>query len=353
MERPTPERQAFQKSEEDEISLIDLFAVFWHRRVMIVVVILVGLVGAVVFSVVSLLMPPKTSPLPNEFTPTALMLINDSSSSRGSMAAMLGASGLSSLAGLAGVSGGSTFSGLATYLIGANTLLDAVVDEFGLIERYKIITAKKQSKSPRADSRKALKEKLKAVYDDKSGVFSVSFTDTDPVFAQRVVNYCVGYLQTWFDHLGVDKNKLEKENLEKNIENTYEEIRTLELETRRLEQSVQLGGMQAPSISFDLNRIQMELDAQRQVYAQLKVQYELLKVSMASEKPVFQILELAEIPDQKSGPSRGLLCIIVSFAAAFFSVFLAFVLNAVDNVKHDPEAMAKLRGREKNLGKTR
>jgi len=65
---------------------------------------------------------------------------------------------------------------------------------------------------------------------------------------------------------------------------------------------------------------------------------------MASEKPVFQILEPAEILDQKSKPSRGLLCIIVVFAAGFFAVFLAFALNAVANIKKDPEAMAKLRG---------
>jgi uncharacterized protein involved in exopolysaccharide biosynthesis len=281
------------------------------------------------------------------------MLINDSSWSGGGMASMLSASGLGGLAGLAGVSGGSTFSGLATYLTGANTLLDAVVDEFDLLTRYKIVVPKKQARSPRADSRKALKKKLKAEYDDASGVFSISFTDTDPAFAQRVVNYCVAYLQTWFDELGVDKNKLEKENLEKNIENTYDGIRNLELETRRLEQSVQRGSVNVPSISLDLSRIQMELEAQRQVYAQLKVQYELLKVSMASEKPVFQVLELAEIPDRKSGPSRGMICVIVTFAAGFFSVFLAFVLNALDNIKQDPEAMAKLRGRDKkNIDRT-
>ena len=171
---------------------------------------------------------------------------------------MLGASGLGGLAGLAGVSAGSTFSGLAMYLTGANTLLDAVIDEFDLLTRYKIVTPKKEAKSPKADSREVLKEKLKAEYDDVSGVFSISFTDTDPAFAQRVVNYCVGYLQTWFDGLGVNKNKLEKENLEKNIEHTYDGIRSLELETRRLEQSVQRGSVNVPSISLDLSRIQME-----------------------------------------------------------------------------------------------
>jgi uncharacterized protein involved in exopolysaccharide biosynthesis len=92
------------------------------------------------------------------------------------------------------------------------------------------------------------------------------------------------------------------------------------------------------------NRIALELDAQQKVYSQLKVQYELLKISMASEKPAFQVLELAEVPDMKSGPRRGMLCIIVTFAAAFFSLFLAFALNAVSNIKNDPEAMGKLRG---------
>jgi len=88
----------------------------------------------------------------------------------------------------------------------------------------------------------------------------------------------------------------------------------------------------------------LELNAKEQVYTQLKVQYELLKITMASEKPIFQILEMAEIPDQKSGPSRGMLCIVVTFAAGFFAVFLAFALNAIANIKKDPEIMAKLRG---------
>jgi uncharacterized protein involved in exopolysaccharide biosynthesis len=332
--------------DDDEISLIDLFAVLWRRKAMIIAVTLAAAIGVVVFSAVSIVLRPETSPLPNEYTPTALMLINDASSSGSSMASMLNASGLGGLAGLAGVSAGSTFSELAVYLVSANSFLDAVVDEFDLLVRYKIVKPTKAAKSPRADSRKALKKKLTAAYDEKSGVFSISFTDTDPAFAQRVLNYCVERLQSWFDELGVDKNKLEKENLEKNIENAYDGIRSLELETRRLEQSVQRGNVNMPSISLDLNRIQMELAAQRQVYTQLKVQYELLKVSMASEKPVFQVLELAEIPDRKSGPSRGLLCVIVTFAAGFFSVFLAFALNAVDNIKQDPEAMAKLKGRK-------
>jgi uncharacterized protein involved in exopolysaccharide biosynthesis len=260
------------------------------------------------------------------------------------MASMLAAGGLGGLAGLAGVSTGSTFSELAIYLVSTNTLRDKVVDQFDLISRYKL----EKSKSPRADSRKALGKTLSAASDEKSGVFSIAFKDTDPQFAQSVVNYCVTYLQNWFDELGIDKNKVEKENLEKNIDNTLKEIQKLEMEGHRLEQSV-YGRAPAsiPAITLERNRIALELTAQQEVYSQLKVQYELLKITMASEKPVFQILELAEVPDRKSGPSRGMLCIIATLGAGFFGVFLAFVMNAVANIRKDPEAMAKLRGEKR------
>ncbi|GHT57054.1 LPS biosynthesis protein [Spirochaetia bacterium] len=336
-----------EQNTKDEISLIDLFAVLWHRKVMIIVITLIAAIGVVAFAVLSIVLPSETSPLPNEYTPKALMLINNSSSSGGGMSSMISASGLGGLAGLAGVSTGSTFSQLAVELVGTNTLLDMVVDKFDLITRYKIDTPKKKAKSPRADSRRALKKKLSAAYNEESGFFSISFTDIDPVFAQSVVNFCVAYLEKRFDELGVDKNELERVNLEKNLQNTYEEIVFWEGETRRLEQSIQMGSTSLPSFSLELNRIAMELSARRTVYTQLKVQYELLKVTMASEKPVFQVLELAEVPDKKSGPSRGLICIIVTFAGAFFSVFLAFVLNAIENIRKDPEAMAKFKSKKR------
>lgn len=93
--------------------------------------------------------------------------------------------------------------------------------------------------------------------------------------------------------------------------------------------------------------IRLELEAQKEVYTQLKTQYELLKITMASETPTFQVIEEAEVPDRKSKPSRGMLCIIITFAAFFISVFIAFALNAVENVRKDPEAMEKLRSGSK------
>jgi len=325
---------------DDEISLIDLFAVLWRRKKMIITITVTAAVGAVIFSVLSIVLPPEKSPLPNKYSPTALMLIDNKSSGGGGLSAMMGnMGGLASLAGV-NLPVSASYSELAVFLIGTNSLLDAVTDDFGLIERYKI------KKAPRATSRKLLKKLLKAGFDEKSGVLSISFSDIDPVFARDVVNYCTNFLSRRFDELGLDKNKIEKENLEVNLANTFQEIIQLEEETRKLEQSVASASYYRgiPAITMDINRISMELTAKRQVYTQLKVQNELLKVNMASENPIFQILEIAEVPDMKSEPSRGMLCIIVTFAAAFLAVFLAFALNALSNIKNDPEAMAKLKG---------
>jgi uncharacterized protein involved in exopolysaccharide biosynthesis len=271
------------------------------------------------------------------------MLIENKSSSGSSLSAMLNSSGMGGLASMAGVSlpSGSNYSQLAIFLVGTNSMLDSIVNEFDLINRYKI------KKFPKSSSRKAIKRALKADFDNKSGVFSISFTNKDPVFAKDIVNYCTSYLSKRFDELGLDKSKIEKENLEVNIANTFQEILQLEEDGRALERSVANGysGGRLPSITADLNRISLELTAKKQIYTQLRVQYEMLKVSMASEKPVFQILEMAEIPERKSGPARGKICIIVTFLAGFFAVFLTFVLNAISNVRNDPETMAKLRGK--------
>jgi uncharacterized protein involved in exopolysaccharide biosynthesis len=188
-----------------------------------------------------------------------------------------------------------------------------------------------------------VKSKLKASIDDESGVFSISFTDIDPVFAQAVTNYCVSYMEKRFDEMGIDKNKLRKENLEVNISNTYQEILQLEKDSRALEFSVSEGAManSVKPIIYEASRIKLELTAKENVYTQLKAQYELLKVSMSSESPVFQVLEYAEIPDSKSGPHRATLCIIVTFVAFLVSSLFVFLLHCFENLKIDPEILSK------------
>lgn len=327
---------------DDEISLLDLAAVLLKYKLLIILITFGGMAAAIVISVISLKQDPEHSILPNMYTSSANMLINDSKSPGSSLSSALSKSGLSGLADLAGISSksGATYSALAVYLASSNPLFDAIVDNFNVLSKPIF----KKSKFPKSDSRKYLEKKFKAEIDKDSSVFTLSFTDIDPVFAQSVVNFAVDWLERRFDELGIDKNKIQKENLEKNIALSYEEIRKLERELNSVANSVGFGGnaWNLPSISLTTTKLQLELEAQQQVYKQLKTQYELLKIEMQSETPVFQIIERPEAPDKKSRPSRGQLCIIVTFAALFLSVFIAFLLNSLANIRNDAEAMEKL-----------
>lgn len=327
-------------SKDQEISLVDLFAVLWKRKWLIIIFTGLAMVFAVVYSILTIKLPVEKSPLPNLYTPRAQMLINNDSSS-GGLSGMLSSSGLGGLASMAGVNvkGGASNSSLAKYLVHSDKTLDDVVQQFDMIEKYKI------EKYVKSESRKILKQKLSCVYDEDTGVFTIAFTDKDPEFAVEVVNYVVKILERRFEEIGIDKTLLSKKNLEENIDTTYKNIQDLQKQIMGIESSVSnvYSSAGTQSIMMDTSMVKMELQVQENIYSQLKAQYEMLKVSMASEKPVFQILEYAEIPDQKSGPSRGKLCIIITFVSIFLSVFMCFLLNALENIKSNPEVLDKFK----------
>lgn len=330
---------------DDEISLLDLAVVLWRWKLLIIGITCLVMVGTVVYVLIGKKLPPEKSFLPDMYTSSAMMLIGGDSNKGNSALSQLAASGLGNLAGLAGLSGagGSNYSKLAVYLAGSDSFLDVIIQEFDLINRYKI------QKFPKTESRKLLKKRLTAKLDDKSGIFSLTFKDIDPEFAQRVVNFAVSYYEQRFSEMGFDKHKLEKEGLEKSLKATLDEIKRLESEATGLERKTINAYGSVPSIALEATRLHREIQVQEQIYGQLKARYELLKIEMASETPVFQVLDYPQIPEKKSEPGRGKLCIIATFAGFFFSIFLAFLLNALQEIRRDPTARAKfLQKKEKN-----
>jgi len=324
----------------DEISLLSLIGVLWHYRWLIIIPTFLAAIYIVSYNIIAMKLSPEKSFNPNVYTPKTEMLINNSSSN-GGLSAALNSSGLGSLAALAGYSSnssGPTNSALAGYLLYSNTTLDDIIDHFNLkkgIKKYPISTA-----------RKKLQKTLKYTYDSGTGIFTIEYTSVDPQFAVDVVNYATSLLEKRFAELGVDKNKLSYANLEDTINIAYNNFLQIQKEIQDLEYSANNGVYTKDGLSIVTQTAlkRMELEVQQQIYTSSKAQLETLKIQMASEQPVFQVLEYAEIPDIKSGPSRGKKCIIVTLATGFITVFLAFALNAIKNIRKDPEAIKQLKG---------
>lgn len=333
-------------TDDEEISLIDLLAVLLKRKWLIIWMTAVAAVIVLIVSIISLKLPPDVSFLPNKYKITANMLINDSddgglklSSGMGAAASLLGID-------IGDVGSSNKNSSLVLYLTDSNPFYDAVAEKFNLYEEYDF------KKSPITKTRKKLKKKFFTEFDDESGVFSISFEEIDPEFSVEVVNFAVDWVSERLEELGIDNNKISKENLEKNVDTSWNQILTLTKELADMQDKVAQGrAVWTKNTTIEQMRIELELSAQKEVYTQLRSQLELLKVQMQTEAPVFQILERPSVPDCKSKPSRGKLCIIVTFAAFFLSVFIAFMLNAIENIKNDPEAMRKLNSSSKRGNK--
>jgi uncharacterized protein involved in exopolysaccharide biosynthesis len=98
-----------------------------------------------------------------------------------------------------------------------------------------------------------------------------------------------------------------------------------------------------PTIAFEYARLQRDLAVQTEVFKMLTQQYELAKLNASGQEPVFQILEMAEVPDKKSGPSRGMICIVATLAAFFLAILVAFIAESIDKIRKDPETVARFK----------
>jgi uncharacterized protein involved in exopolysaccharide biosynthesis len=355
----------------------------------------------------SLLLPPDKSYLPNVYTPKATMLISSGTTS--SLSSLLSSSGLSGLAGMAGVSaGGNSNQQLAKVLATSNTTLDRLNQKFDLTTRYKI------KKDPISSTRKAVLKNLSAAIDEKSNIFTISFTDKDPAFAKEVVDETVNILSERFAQLSGSQAIQQKALLEKRLADVDATISTLEAQIKEFQKKygvVQVEALateqitilarlrselilkemeienykkvarindpkltqlnnerdallakikeietgagsgskimpsqqQLPTIAFEYAKLERDLAVQTELFKILTQQYEIAKFNATGQEPVFQILEMAEVPDMKSGPSRSMICIVATLAGFVVAILVAFVDESIFSIRRDPIAMARFR----------
>ncbi len=104
-----------------------------------------------------------------------------------------------------------------------------------------------------------------------------------------------------------------------------------------------------PELSAIYANLQKEAELQATLYLSFKTQYESVKLEEADNSKQFQIIERAEVPELKAKPSRSKICMIVTIAVMFLSVFLSFIFEYFDRVRRDPVESKKLNEIKKYL----
>lgn len=104
------------------------------------------------------------------------------------------------------------------------------------------------------------------------------------------------------------------------------------------EDDVLVSRAKAPEIAVEYLRKVRDLKYQETLFELLSKQYELAKLDEARDGANIQILDVATPPEKKSKPKRALLILIAGMGGFFLACISAFVLEAINKSKADPES---------------
>jgi tyrosine-protein kinase Etk/Wzc len=386
--------------------LLYYLSILLRYKWMIVVVTATAAVAVVIFSIITLILPTDENPLPNKYTANAVLLVQSEDSGLSALSSVL------STLGAPAPGGTTDYGEIGLQVLESRPFLDALIEEFAIAERYKITknarTASREAILNRSEfSYSSSTGTLTISYTDVDPVFSSDivnqmvahleewFTLWGGSANKRQIDLLeakiadvsaeitrlegeVEALQKQHGVLAVEEiattqtamlTDLRTQQVQVEIEiKNYAQYSTIEdealtrLKTRKqsLEQLIRdvergyTGGKKTmparselPQLAIQFLRLQTDLEIQMRIYQSINEQYELMKLS-AETGTVFDILEYAEVPDEKSGPSRGSLCITVTLAALIGSIVLAFIINLIKNVMTDPLKKNLLKGRMKS-----
>ena len=363
---------------EDEIDLAELFRALSRRWRPIL-----GITAAtaVVALVVSLLLPVYYR------AETRILPPQDKGSNLA--AQLLGQAG-----GLIGMAGGAvgvkTQGELFVAMMKSRTVLDRIVDRFGLMKLYE--------RKYREEARNTLVGSIKAQEDRKSGIIYLTVDDRDPKRAADMANAFVEELKSLAGGLAIseagqrrmffeDQLRQTKESLTRaeeevkgfqqrtgmfqvdaqaraiiegiarlragiavkeveakvlrsfataqnpDLQRVEEEIRALRVELEKVETSKGHGfdplmsSGRVPEMGLEYLRKFRQLKYNETVFELLSKQYELAKLEEARDAVVIQVIDRAVPPERKAGPHRSRIVLLPTVIMFFLSVLVVLLLE--------------------------
>ncbi len=285
--------QNINTAQEDEIDLVELFKVFWARKLMFVIVTAIFTAGSVVYAL----------SLPNIYTAevTLAPVSSDGNSLSGSFGAL---GGLASLAGISTSGGGDTAANLAVIksrlfimeFIKENNLLpilfadiwDAEKKQWLVEDRNKIPTLQKAYA-------KFTKNVINIAEDKKTGLITLKASWLDPELAAKWANKIVEKANLFLKQKAIDEANLSIKYLKDQIQNTR------------------------------------EVGIQELLYKLTEKELQTVKLASVRHDYAFKVLDPALVQENKSKPQRSLICVLGMMLGGMLACMLIFARHFVSN----------------------
>lgn len=369
---------------EPEVNLLELLQVLVKRKMLVVKICGLAIVGSVIYSLT----------LPNIYSATA-KIIPPQKESAGGLSSLLGqAGGLAALAG--GLGGGDLYIGI----LRSRSVGDAVLKRPEIWAMYQEQTF---------DQARVSLFGSVVMQGGKDGIISITADHEDPKKAAMIANAYVDELGKATIRLNLSKVGTERAFLEKRLDLVKKELAEAEndlksyaqqnkivqvdsqtrasiegiaklkadlaarevqlsvLRSKQTEESPEVKSQKAglarlkgeiqrlagsgdegegipavgtvPTVALEYGRKMRELKAREAMFEQITKQYEMAKLGEAKDSASLQVLDEAVPPAVKSKPKRSTIVVFSTLSAFVASVLLAFILEHLEKM---PEADRRL-----------
>jgi tyrosine-protein kinase Etk/Wzc len=377
--------------------LLFVWNIIWNYRILIILLTFLGAVSTVIFAVMSLKLPVEQSPLPNVYRSYTRVIIQENSANGGdNVAAMMDMMGFSS-SGSQGMTNGNLAQMVYNSFPYADVISERMNFEkkYSIFSDYKTrsraifygsssfsfdnrtrimrLSYSSTDKYFATEVVEVMLEELQNWFMEQGGVNSQSQLSNieskifDVSKEIKRLEDQIKSIQSEYGVLSIDDLADSQQTLmsslneqlmtldlqisqQTNTQSSYSPIETSAVKSLkaqredvastlyRLQNGYPVGGRtyppieEMPNISLDFNRLTLLLHIQEGIYQSLTEQYEVLRLSGGGSLAL-TVLEPAEIPEEKYGPKRSMICVQGTLGMFFFGVALAFLLTFLKIMK--------------------
>jgi tyrosine-protein kinase Etk/Wzc len=309
-ENQKPNNEA-QQPEDDEINLLDLLIVLVKHKKMILGVTFAAALLALGISLL----------LPNIYTATAKILPpQQGQSSASALLSQLGGGALGGLAG--GALGIKNPNDLYLAMLKSRNITEKIAQRFELQKAYEAKTL--------TDTLKTL-EQVSAIAAGKDGVITVDVDDKDPGRAAAMANAYIEELNKLMQTFALTDAAQRRQFFETQMKPAKDKLTDAEITLDR-----------TPNTSLKYMDAIRDLKYQEGLYDILAKQFEMAKLDEAKDSPLIQVLDKAVAPEKKSKPKRSLIVLLSTLVAGFIGVLWAFIKEANEKAKENPEQAERM-----------
>jgi len=204
-------------------------------------------------------------------------------------------------------------------LIEKYDLMSKLYPEIWDKENQKWLIESPEDKPTMLDAIINLKGRYQIKKDQKTELITISWIDEDPEFTKIMLQRIVKEIRYYLENEYESDAKREREFVKNQLNKAEKELEHWE--------------KQVPSDKLTLSKIQRERVVSQTVYAELRKQLELSKISEVKEIISFKILDQPFVPEKKFQPNRTKICFLTIVVSGFLSVFLLFFQQYVINLR--------------------